>query len=413
VRRLVLVIAVASAALWVAPGAFAAGWCGTGEPTAELPDATTGPQIHAVWAVPADGPDTFAAGAGKIADDVASVVSWWQGQDPTRVPRFDTAVFPGGTCLDISFVRLPLPGAAYSGAGAAFDAVEQAVATAGFGNAFKRYLVYYDGPSVQTNICGTGGGNFDTGPGYAIVWLQGCPSVPTDSIAAHELLHALGALPAGAPHACPGATGHPCDSSQDVLYPYNSGLPLAQLYLDYNHDDYYAHSGSWPDIQDSAWLHLLAGPVFPVALTVAGAGTVSSDEPGIVCSASCTTQWDGGSRIQLDPIPARGARFVGWSGACTGRDTCGLTVQSATSVAAAFGPSRVRVSVRTSGKGAVRCTPRCGTTIAGGSALTLRAVAAKGWRFASWSGDCAGVHIATCRPRTDYHVVARAIFRRR
>ena len=34
-----------------------------------------------------------------------------------------------------------------------------------------------------------------------------------------------------------------------------SGQPLSSLYLDFNHDDYYGHSGSWADIQDSLWLH--------------------------------------------------------------------------------------------------------------------------------------------------------------
>lgn len=400
-------------ALWASPSALAAGWCGSGEPTRDLPDATTGQQFHAVWAVPSDGADTFATGAGKLADDVASITSWWQSQDPTRVPRFDNAVFPGGTCLDITFVRLPLPGSALAGAGAAFSSVLGELATAGLGDPYKKYLVYYDGPSVQTNVCGTGGGNFDSGPAYAVVWLQGCPTVPQDTVAAHELLHSLGALPAGAPHPCPGDDGHPCDSPQDVLYPYNAGLPLTQLVLDYNHDDYYGHSGSWPDLQDSLWLHLVAAAAFPVSVALLGPGEVTSDLPGIDCTAACTTQWDDGSSVQLTAVPAAGERFVGWSGACAGRSLCALGVHAPTAVTAAFGPLRVPVSVRTSGRGTVRCTPRCGRTAAGGAPLTLRAVPAKGWRFASWSGDCAAVRVPTCRPRTDYHVTARATFRRR
>ena len=61
-RRL-LVLLVVAGALWGAPGAFAAGWCGSGESADDRPDATTGAQIHAIWAVPADGADTFATGA--------------------------------------------------------------------------------------------------------------------------------------------------------------------------------------------------------------------------------------------------------------------------------------------------------------------------------------------------------------
>ena len=237
-RRLVVLL-VAAGALWGAPGAFAAGWCGSGESAVDRPDATTGAQIHAIWVVPADSPDTFATGAPKLADDLASLSTWWVGQDPTRTPRIDDAAFPGGTCADISFVRLSEPGSFYGGADLAFNSIENDLEAMGFGNLFKKYLVYYDGPLVEQDVCGSGLGQRDSGPSFAIVWLAGCPGIPTDGVAAHELLHALGAMPpnSGAPNACPGDAGHPCDSTQDVLYPYASGAPLAQLVLDVNHDD--------------------------------------------------------------------------------------------------------------------------------------------------------------------------------
>ena len=51
-------------------------------------------------------------------------------------------------------------------------------------------------------------------------------------------------------------TGHPCDSSTAVLYPYATpGVPLSAEVLDFNHDDYYGHSGAWNDMQDSVFLH--------------------------------------------------------------------------------------------------------------------------------------------------------------
>lgn len=411
-RRLLLV-AVAAGALWAAPGALAAGWCGSGESSVDRADATTGRQVHAIWAVPADGADSFATGAGRIADDLASVGSWWSTQDPTRVPRVDNAVFAGGTCADISFVRLPLPASAYVGAASAFTQVSYELATAGFANAYKKYLVYFDGPSVEPDVCGTGGGAFGTGPSYAVVWLAGCPEVPDDAVAAHELLHALGALPAGAPHACPGDSGHPCDSPQDVLYPYSSAAPLSQLVLDVNHDDYYAHSGSWIDIQDSPWLHLLSAPAVPLALGIAGPGSVSSDVPGVDCTSSCTTQWDGGSQVTLTAVAGSRARFVGWQGSCAGRSDCSLSLNAAAAVTATFGPLRVPVTLGANGNGSVRCTPACGRTVAAGERLTLRAVPAKGWTFARWTGDCAALRGPTCRPRTDFHVTARATFRKR
>ena len=421
-RRLLL-LAIVGAALWGAPGAFAAGWCGTGESSVDRPDATTGAQIHAVWAVAADSPDTFAAGAGKIADDLTSISAWWVGQDPTRTPRIDNAPFPAGTCADISFVRLPQPASALVGsASTALLTIENDLATTSFGNLFKKYVVYFDGPSVQDNVCGVSDENFSSGPTFSVVLLGGCPEIPTDEIAAHELLHGLGALPPGAPNACTAAnnplgaisdSGHPCDSPLDVLYPVTNGTPLAQLVLDVNHDDYYGHSGSWDDLQDSAWLHQLAAPVIPLSVTIVGAGDVASVVPGVDCTSSCTTQWDGGTQTELLAQAGRGKRFVGWTGACTGRVDCNVTLGSAISVTATFGPTRIPVAVGRTGKGTVACTPKCSKTFAAGSRLTLRAVPAKGWRFASWTGDCAKVRIATCRPQTDFHVSARAIFRRR
>jgi hypothetical protein len=92
VRRTLLVVVFAMS-LWLAPGALAAGWCGSGETAADRADVITGRQVHAVVAVPSDGPDTFAADANRLADDVTSLLTWWQGQDPTRVPRFDQATF--------------------------------------------------------------------------------------------------------------------------------------------------------------------------------------------------------------------------------------------------------------------------------------------------------------------------------
>ena len=289
---------------------------------ADRTDVVTGAQVHPVVALPSDAPDRFALDASRIADDLASADTWWRGQDGTRAPRWDQAVFPGGTCLDISFVRLAQPASSFADAGASpsFSRVSNALVSAGLGSRYKKYVVYFDGPSVQDSVCGTGGGDFATGPSYAIVWLGGCPDVPSDAVATHELLHALGALPDGAPHACSplqGGSGHPCDSPSDILYPFSSGDPLSALVLDVNHDDYYGHSGSWDDIQDSAWLEHLDAPKVPLSVAFAGAGEIQSDLPGVDCTSTCTTQWDSGTLVALTALPAKSDRFVHWTGACT------------------------------------------------------------------------------------------------
>jgi hypothetical protein len=402
-----LVAAVIGGALWLAPGALASTWCGSGESTTDRTDIVTGQQIHAIVAIPADGSDTFVQYADQLETDVDSVNAWWVGQDATRRPRFDVATFGTVNCLDISFMRLRENAAAFTNANAMFDTLTSEV-DGTFPNAYKKDLLYYAGPPVEADVCGIGGGDFD-GPGVAIVIPAGCPGVPTDTVLAHELLHALGAVPPGDPHACPNDPGHPCDSPTDVLYPYTHGEPLAQKVLDYNHDDYYGHSGTWPDIQDSLWLSHLDTPQLAFTVAFVGAGSVASDVPGIDCTMLCTTLWDTASSFSLNATAATGTRFVGWRGGCTGVGSCFVTMDATKTTTAVFGPVAIPVKVSVTGKGRVSCTPACSHTFRAGTALTLRAIPAKGWRFKRWSGACKGTSVR-CRPTTDFALSARATF---
>ena len=160
-----------------------------------------------------------------------------------RARRASThAVFPAGTCADISFVRLPQPASSFVGATNAFNAVETDLATMGFGNLFKKYLVYYDGPSVETDVCGTGGGTSS----------RARPSRSSGSAAARTFRPTRSRRTSCCTRSarCPRAQRMHAPAMRpsvrlepkDVLYPVTSGAPLAQLVLDVNHDDYYAHS---------------------------------------------------------------------------------------------------------------------------------------------------------------------------
>src|SRR3954447_18566897 len=102
----------------MAPGAHAATapshWCGSNEATSDrLPDMVASYQLHAIYAIPSDGTDRYAAEALPIVRDLAAIDSWWQGQDATRTLRWDLHAFPGCDsqfgALDISFLRLPQP----------------------------------------------------------------------------------------------------------------------------------------------------------------------------------------------------------------------------------------------------------------------------------------------------------------
>ena len=182
--------------------------------------------------------------ANQLADDTASIDTWWAGQDPTR----DLALRPGGLQQHLHGPRHLVPQALRDGGpaqrGWSGERVRARSSACSSRPASRtrssEYLVYYDGPLREADVCGTGGGDFATRPGLRDRLAAGLPgrARPT-AIAAHELLHALGAVPLGDPHTCPGDAAHVCDNPLDVLYPFASGQPLSALFLDFNHDDYY------------------------------------------------------------------------------------------------------------------------------------------------------------------------------
>jgi hypothetical protein len=413
-------------------------WCGSGpspvdrEPSVEVSSPN---QVHVVYAVPSDAADRFAALASPIATDIAAIDAWWQRQDPTRAPRFDLFPFPNCSSrfglLDLGYTRLPHPAAYYYGAG---GELRLGADLDVFAHSAKvKNLVFYDGRLADPDICGStdflsahDGGRF----GFAFVYLTSdCPNDTgrgefTARVAAHELLHNLGAEPAGGPpNACPDPenAGHPCDSETDILFPYVTfGETLDGAVLDFGRDDYYGHSGWWWDVQDSAWLMHL--PQFALTLAVNGSsgatGAIAMTAPAeVTCSTSCAEELDNGTRVALIARPAKGARFVGWSGACTGAGACTPTIDAAKSVTAQFAPAAVRVGVTRNGRGTVTSTPagiscpkRCSATFTAAT-IGLRAKPAKGYRFAGWSGDCRGK--ATCVLSGDADHSVAALFRKR
>lgn len=126
------------------------------------------------------------------------------------------------------------------------------------------------------------------------------------------------------------------------------------------------------------------------------AGTIRAST-GQRCTATCVIAVDPGTAVSLTPVAARGSRFVGWSGACTGRSACQVAPSANTSATAVFGPSSFAVTASVAGRGAISSTPpglacrtRCSARFPADSSVRVRAKAAAGWRFLSWSGDCRG-----------------------
>lgn len=242
-------------------------WCGTDSAaTDRLPDSTLGFAVHVAYVHPPGSPDRFAEWAPRIVGDMAAIEAWWRREDPTRTPRFDLFPFPCGGlgALDITNAALPQ---GVAGIGSAFSAIRQLLfSVSGFNAPEKVYIAYYDGPTGQfgnERVCGQGAAPGALGlPGVAIVYLDSCSGSSGDVlrpvVAVHELIHVLDAVDDRAPNAC--NDGHVCDVANDLMTASLRGEHLESHVLDAGRDDYYAHSGTWLDVQDSLFLERLDSP---------------------------------------------------------------------------------------------------------------------------------------------------------
>jgi M6 family metalloprotease-like protein len=129
-----------------------------------------------------------------------------------------------------------------------------------------------------------------------------------------------------------------------------------------------------------------------------GAGTVSSVPAGIDCGADCSEDYVSGTSVTLSAAASAGSVFTGWSGACSGMDSCAVSMTSAQSVTATF-EQKFSLSVLKSGSGAgtvtsvpagIDCGSDCAEDYASGTSVELTAAAAAGSVFTGWGGACSG-----------------------
>jgi hypothetical protein len=78
----------------------------------------------------------------------------------------------------------------------------------------------------------------------------------------------------------------------------------------------------------------------PEMLTVSkkgdGKGTVTSSPSGISCGSACSKSYDYGSSVTLNAKAGSGSSFSGWSGACSGKGACTVSLTAAASLNATF-----------------------------------------------------------------------------
>jgi hypothetical protein len=330
--------------------------------TTDRPDDVAGPQIHAVYVVPADGTDRGLDTNGTIAASVNNWETWLRGQTGGRGLRLDT--YHGA--VDVTFFRMTETDAQVTATGAFVrDAIERELKGAGFVKPGKLYAVYYDGNS--TFACG-GGAWPPTLPGIVgavymppTFWnTAGDPCyVPSRSLAGmqlmdygipHELLHTMGFVAPCSPHFT--RAGHVSDSPTDLMYAGDQDWHPSVL--DVGRDDYFdAHVPGCPDLADSVYLE----GNDPFELTVVGGhGRVTSFPAGIGCPGTCKTGFDRGSTVSLSARPLAGSRFVAWSSACSGAAAaCLVTMSADQSVVATF--AAVRLPKCRNGKKSTRKHP--------------------------------------------------------
>lgn len=134
-----------------------------------------------------------------------------------------------------------------------------------------------------------------------------------------------------------------------------------------------------------------------VALAGGGSGVVTSNPAGIDCPADCSVAYLQGSHVELFAAADAGSVFVGWSGECSGSQSCSLTLDTDRAVTATFqtGSHALVVSIDGEGSvsshpGGIQCPGDCSETYLAGTIVELTAQAGAGHMLAHWGGDCSG-----------------------
>jgi hypothetical protein len=161
-------------------------------------------------------------------------------------------------------------------------------------------------------------------------------------------------------------------------------------------------------------------PLF-VTKTGSGSGTVSSQPTGIDCGATCSNGFIPGSAITISATASPGSLFVGWSGACTGNDTCTVTANGETLVTAQFdllpkaSGKRLTVTKKGTGSGkvvslhsreSIDCGSLCAADLPTGTKVMLHVQHEPDSRFLGWAGACSGHGTCTLWMNQDQEAIA-------
>ncbi len=235
---------------------------GAADPTVPCDgDGSSGYRVQAMYVVEA-------GATNRYSDLLPSVRLWAAGVDDVvnrsaalthgvRHVRYVTQSGGSSCVADVLNVTVP------SGATNTFGATISAIQALGYTDPRRKYLMWTDanrlcgiGLLYVTDSAGQGNANNGQYPQYARIdngcWGFGNGS-NGHSVEAHELVHTLGSVFAGAPHGT--TNGHCWDESDTMCYSDGTSHPMVQVcspaleyLLDCNADDYfstYPEPGSW------------------------------------------------------------------------------------------------------------------------------------------------------------------------
>ena len=220
----------------------------TSSPPGTAPGTTPATRFQAVYAVPADR-EPVAGRTAAFAQELSVVQDWFDTQTGGRHPIFQLE----GARAEVLTVRLPQTAAALEAEPQPHSVIDDSIRatnSARFAGTFL--VVVVEGKTG--NGCGSTGRN-------VLLPVLNCSIFPSQTsswpynmsyLLAHELTHALGAVPACAPHA---SSGHVNDDPRDILYQGPSPRDWNNITLDPGNDDYYRHSNATcSDIDDNILL---------------------------------------------------------------------------------------------------------------------------------------------------------------
>lgn len=163
----------------------------------------------------------------------------------------------------------------------------------------------------------------------------------------------------------------------------------------------------------SATFSATALPTLAVTLTGAGSGSVASQPGSIACTLTLgSTSGNCANVTQLDQIvaltatPSGNSTFNGFGGVCAGKNPCSVTMTQSQTITASFSRAQRTLTISggggngvvTSAPAGIQCTitsgapsaTGCTASFVDGTAVTLSATAAGGFKLSAWGGACSG-----------------------